>query len=103
MDHAFAGNHIDHTAEPKHCAFTYLLLSGVCFAYASTPRVLVMTFMMFMIASANVLALALAAFDIRAVAPSKTFMVKWHRKLVSIRHQTPAEIITEADMPLSHL
>jgi len=44
VDHAFTDDRIDRIAEPERRAFTYLLLSGVRFAYASTARVLVVKF-----------------------------------------------------------
>jgi len=103
VDHAFTDDRIDHIAEPERRAFTYLLLSGVRFAYASTARVLVVKFVSSMSASADVLALASAEFDIGAVAPGKTITVKWRGKPVFIRHRTPAEIATEADVSLSQL
>lgn len=103
VDHGFEDDRIDRIAEPERRAFTYLLLSGVRFAYASTARVLVVKFVSSMSASADVLALASAEFDIGAVAPGKTITVKWRGKPVFIRHRTPAEISTEAAVSLSQL
>ena len=103
VDHAFTDDRIDHIAEPERRAFTYLLLSGVRFAYASTARVLVVKFVSSMSASADVLALASAEFDVGAVAPGKTITVKWRGKPVFIRHRTPAEISTEASVSLAQL
>mmetsp|Transcript_2320 Transcript_2320/g.4933 ORF Transcript_2320/g.4933 Transcript_2320/m.4933 type:complete len:245 (+) Transcript_2320:74-808(+) len=103
VDHAFTDDRIDRVAEPERRAFTYLLLSGVRFAYASTARVLVVKFVSSMSATADVLALASAEFDIGAVGIGKTITVKWRGKPVFIRHRTPAEIATEADVPLASL
>ncbi|KAL7445916.1 hypothetical protein ACHAXM_011735 [Skeletonema potamos] len=103
VDHAFTDDRVDRIAEPERRAFTYLLLSGVRFAYASTARVLVVKFVSSMSASADVLALASAEFDVGAVAPGKTITVKWRGKPVFIRHRTPQEISVEANVPLSAL
>jgi ubiquinol-cytochrome c reductase iron-sulfur subunit len=103
VDHAFTDDRVDRIAEPERRAFTYLLLSGVRFAYASTARVLVVKFVSSMSASADVLALASAEFDVSAVSPGKTITVKWRGKPVFIRHRTPSEIATEATVPLSAL
>ncbi|KAL3756929.1 hypothetical protein ACHAWU_002474 [Discostella pseudostelligera] len=103
VDHGFTDDRVDRIAEPERRAFTYLLLSGVRFAYASTARVLVVKFVSSMSASADVLALASAEFDVSAVSPGKTITVKWRGKPVFIRHRTPAEIATEATVPLSAL
>lgn len=103
VDHAYTADRIDHIAEPERRAFTYLLLSGVRFAYASTARVLVVKFVSSMSASADVLALASAEFDVSTVAPGKTITVKWRGKPVFIRHRTPAEITAEAGVSLSQL
>jgi len=103
VDHAYTDDRVDRIAEPERRAFTYLLLSGVRFAYASTARVLVVKFVSSMSASADVLALASAEFDVGAVAPGKTITVKWRGKPVFIRHRTPQEISTEANVPLAAL
>mmetsp|Transcript_13688 Transcript_13688/g.29705 ORF Transcript_13688/g.29705 Transcript_13688/m.29705 type:complete len:245 (-) Transcript_13688:281-1015(-) len=103
VDHAFTDDRIDRIAEPERRAFTYLLLSGVRFAYASTARVLVVKFVSSMSASADVLALASAEFDVSDVALGKTITVKWRGKPVFIRHRTPAEIAGEAAVSLDFL
>lgn len=103
VDHAFTDDRIDKVAEPERRAFTYLMLSGVRFAYASTARVLVVKFVSSMSASADVLALASAEFDIGEIDQGKTITVKWRGKPVFIRHRTPGEVSTEAGVPLAHL
>lgn len=103
VDHGFTDDRIDHVAEPERRAFTYLLLSGVRFAYASTARVLVVKFVSSMSATADVLALASAEFDVGGVSEGKTITVKWRGKPVFIRHRTPAEISAEAGVALSSL
>jgi len=56
-----------------------------------------------MSASADVLALASAEFDISEIAPGKTITVKWRGKPVFIRNRTPAEVATEAAVPMAFL
>ena len=103
VDHGYHDDRVDRIAEPERRAFTYLLLSGVRFAYASTARVLVVKFVSSMSASADVLALASAEFDVSAVSPGKTITVKWRGKPVFIRHRTPAEIADSVAVPMSAL
>lgn len=79
------------------------MLSGVRFAYASTARVLVVKFVSSMSATADVLALASAEFDISEIEVGKTITVKWRGKPVFIRHRTPEEIEQEAAVPMAHL
>ena len=103
VDHAFTDDRIDKVAEPERRAFTYLMLSGVRFAYASTARVLVVKFVSSMSASADVLAMASAEFDLGEIDVGKTITVKWRGKPVFIRHRTADEIAGEADVPMAHL
>jgi len=103
VDHGFSDDRVDRIAEPERRAFTYLLLSGVRFAYASTARVLVVKFVSSMSASADVLALASAEFDVSGVGIGKTITVKWRGKPVFIRHRTPAEISQEAAVSMAVL
>lgn len=103
VDHGYTDDRVDRIAEPERRAFTYLLLSGVRFAYASTARVLVVKFVSSMSASADVLALASAEFDVSAVTPGKTITVKWRGKPVFIRHRTSDEIADAASVPMSAL
>jgi len=103
VDHGFTDDRIDKVAEPERRAFTYLMLSGVRFAYASTARVLVVKFVSSMSASADVLALASAEFDIGEIDEGKTITVKWRGKPVFIRHRTSEEIDGEAAVSMAHL
>lgn len=103
VDHGYTDDRIDHVAEPERRAFTYLLLSGVRFAYASTARILVVKFVSSMSASADVLALASAEFDLSEIDPGKTITVKWRGKPVFIRHRTPAEIEESVSVPMAYL
>lgn len=103
VDHGYTNDRVDHVAEPDRRAFTYLMLSSVRFAYASFARVLVVKFVASMSASADVLALASAEFDVGEVAEGKTITVKWRGKPVFIRHRTAAEIEKESVVPMAHL
>jgi len=103
VDHGFTADRVDRVAEPERRAFTYLLLSGVRFAYASTARAIVVKFVASMSATADVLALASAEFDIGDVGVGKTITVKWRGKPVFIRRRTDEEVATEAAVPLASL
>merc|ERR1712071_751919 len=103
VDTAYQKDRIDHVAEPERRAFTYLLLSGVRFAYASTARIIVVKFVSSMSASADVLALASAEFELDEVAPGTTITVKWRGKPVFVRRRLPEEISAEEAVPISHL
>ena len=103
VDHGYTSDRIDKIAEPERRAFTYLLLSGVRFAYASTARILVVKFVSSMSASADVLALASAEFDLGEIDEGKTITVKWRGKPVFIRHRTAGEIEGEASVAMAHL
>ena len=56
-----------------------------------------------MAASADVLALASAEFDVNGIAEGTTITVKWRGKPIFIRHRTDAEIAKEAAVDLSGL
>lgn len=103
VDTAYWDDRIDKVAEPERRAFTYLMLSTVRFAYASTARVLVVKFITYMSANADVLALAQAEFDLREIAEGTTMTVKWRGKPVFIRHRTDDEIAVERAVPMDHL
>lgn len=103
VDHGFDEDRIDKVAEPERRAFTYLLLSTARFAYASTARMVVVKFVSSMSATADVLAMASAEFDISAVPVGKTITVKWRGKPIFIRHRTPEEISIEEAVPMNHL
>ena len=56
-----------------------------------------------MSASADVLALASAEFDVSGIAEGTTLTVKWRGKPVFIRHRTDKEIAAEAAVSLTGL
>ena len=103
VDKGYTADRIDRVAEPERRAFTYLMLSGVRFAYASTARILVVKFVSSMSASADVLAMASAEFDLSEISEGKTITVKWRGKPVFIRHRTGDEISTETAVPMNAL
>jgi len=103
VDKGYTADRIDHVAEPERRAFTYLLLSGVRFAYASVARVAIVKFVSSMSASADVLALASAEFELDNVLPGSTITVKWRGKPIFIRRRLSAEIETEEAVPMAHL
>lgn len=103
VDHGYTADRVDKVAEPERRAFTYLLLSGVRFAYASTARVLVVKFVSSMSATADVLAMASAEFELGAIDVGSTVTVKWRGKPVFIRHRTAKEIGDEAAVSMAHL
>lgn len=82
--------------DPSKRAFSYFLLGGSRFLYATTARLVLVKFVGSMSASADVLALASAEFDLNNIELGTTVTVKWRGKPVFIRHRTDDEI-AEAD------
>lgn len=103
VDHGYEEDRIDKVAEPERRAFTYLMLSSVRFAYASAARLLVIKFVASMSASADVLALAFAEFDLSSLDVGQTITVKWRGKPVFIRRRSAAEIAKEEAVPMEQL
>ena len=62
------------------------------FLYATAGRLILLKFVGSMSASADVLALASAEFELGAIDAGSTITVKWRGKPVFIRHRTDAEI-----------
>ncbi|GMH65161.1 hypothetical protein TrRE_jg12587, partial [Triparma retinervis] len=92
VDHGFTSDRIDKAADPEKRAFTYFMLGGARFMYASTARVLLIKFVSSMSASADVLAMASAEFELGAIDPGTTVTVKWRGKPIFIRNRTPDEV-----------
>ena len=80
--------------EPSKRAFTYLVLTGGRFIYASAIRLAVLKFIISMSASKDVLALSSLEVDVSAIGEGQTVTVKWRGKPVFIRHRTEREITT---------
>ncbi|KAJ1413946.1 Rieske [2Fe-2S] iron-sulfur domain-containing protein [Ochromonadaceae sp. CCMP2298] len=83
--------------------FTYFMLGGARFVYASAARLALIKLVASMSASADVLALASAEFEVGAIAEGSTLTVKWRGKPVFIRHRTAAEIAAESAVSLASL
>jgi ubiquinol-cytochrome c reductase iron-sulfur subunit len=83
--------------------FTYLVLGGARFMYASAVRLTLMKFVSTMSASADVLAMAQLEVELDKVAMGSTATVKWRGKPVFVRHRTDKEIEREAAVDASAL
>lgn len=103
-DHGFEKDRVVKTAgESNTKEFTYFLLGGARFIYASTARLALIKFVASMSASADVLALASAEFDISGIPLGSTMTVKWRGKPVFIRHRTEDEITKEGAVEMGVL
>jgi len=83
--------------------FTYLLLGGSRFIYASAVRLGLIQFVASMSASKDVLALASAEFDLSEITEGSTITVKWRGKPVFIKRRSPEMIAAEEAVPLGEL
>ena len=83
---------MEHTADPTNRAFTYFIQGSAAVCYASVARAAVHKFVMYLSASADVLALASLEVDISAIPEGAASTVKWRGKPVFIRHRTKKEI-----------
>ena len=104
VDGAFEKDRI-HKApgEGNQREFTYFMLGGARFIYASAVRLALVKFVASMQPSADVLALASAEFNLDGIAEGTTITVKWRGKPVFIRHRPEAEIQREAGVSVSTL
>jgi ubiquinol-cytochrome c reductase iron-sulfur subunit len=82
----------EHAADPTNRAFTYMIQGSAAICYASVARSAVHKFVMYLSASADVLALASLEVDIGNIAEGTASTVKWRGKPVFIRHRTKKEI-----------
>lgn len=103
VDDGFFADRVDKVAEPDRRAFTYFMLSGARFAYASAARLLVVKLVGSMSASAEVLALAFSEFDLSQLEVGTAVTVKWRGKPIFIRKRSQAEIEREEAVPMAHL
>jgi ubiquinol-cytochrome c reductase iron-sulfur subunit len=103
VDDGFFADRVDKVAEPERRAFTYFMLSGVRFAYASAARLLVVKLVSSMSASAEVLALAFSEFDLSQLEVGKAVTVKWRGKPIFIRKRSQEEIARENAVPMEYL
>lgn len=103
-DGAFDKDRIPKTAgDPTRREFTYFMLGGARFIYASAARLALIKFVASMSPSADVLALASAEFDTGSIMEGTTLTVKWRGKPVFIRHRTDDEIAREKAVNVSTL
>jgi len=78
--------------DPSKRAFTYFVLTGGRFVYASFIRLLILKFILSMSASKDVLAMASLEVDLSSIEPGSTVTVKWRGKPVFIRRRTEDDI-----------
>merc|ERR1719460_101041 len=78
--------------DPSKRAFTYVVLGGARFIYASAARLVAIKFIATMSASADVLALASTEVDLSSLDEGSSMTVKWRGKPVFIRHRSQGEI-----------
>lgn len=84
-------------------AFTYFVLGGARFLYASAARLAVINVIATLSASADVLALAAVEVDLSSIAPGQNVTVKWRGKPVFIKHRTEEQIAAVANTNISEL
>ncbi|XP_024362967.1 cytochrome b-c1 complex subunit Rieske-4, mitochondrial [Physcomitrium patens] len=89
--------------DPSKKAFTYLVLTGGRFIYASALRILALKLILSMSASRDVLAMASLEVDISSIEPGSTVTVKWRGKPVFVRHRTEADIKLANSTPMNEL
>merc|ERR1711907_21217 len=94
---------IEKLGDPSRRAFTYLVLGGARFVYASAARLIAVKFIASMSASADVLALASTEVDIGAIEQGSSVTVKWRGKPVFVRHRDDSEITAARKVPMDAL
>jgi ubiquinol-cytochrome c reductase iron-sulfur subunit len=103
-DHGFEKDRVKkQLGETNKKEFTYFVLGNGRFVYASAARLALIKFVASMSATADVLALASAEFDLGGIAEGTTLTVKWRGKPVFIRHRTSEEIAKEDAVEMSAL
>lgn len=89
--------------DPSKRAFTYFVLTGGRFLYASAVRLAVLKFILSMTASKDVLALASLEVDTSNIEIGQTITVKWRGKPVFIRRRDTDDIARANDVDMSSL
>lgn len=89
--------------DPSKQAFTYFVMTGGRFIYASMIRLFILKFILSMSASKDVLALASLEVDLSNIAPGATVTVKWRGKPVFIRHRTEDDITSANSVEVNDL
>jgi ubiquinol-cytochrome c reductase iron-sulfur subunit len=90
-DHSY-DKPLEKLGDPSKRAFSYLVLGGARFIYASATRLIAMKFIASMSASADVLALASTEVDLSKIDEGSSLTVKWRGKPVFVRHRDESEI-----------
>lgn len=78
--------------DPSKRAFTYFVLTGGRFIYASALRLAVLKFILSMTATKDVLAMASLEVDLSKIDMGSTITVKWRGKPVFVRRRSPEDI-----------
>ncbi|GMH38626.1 hypothetical protein BSKO_06510 [Bryopsis sp. KO-2023] len=89
--------------DPSKRAFTYFVLTGGRFLYASAIRLAVLKFILSMTASKDVLAMASLEVDTSNIEVGQTITVKWRGKPVFIRRRETSDIEKANDVDMSSL
>ena len=89
--------------DPTKRAFTYFVMSGGRFIYASAIRLAVLKFVLSMSATKDVLAMASLEVDLSKIEAGQTVTVKWRGKPVFIRRRTPGDVAREAGVDVRQL
>ncbi|CAL5225662.1 g8521 [Coccomyxa viridis] len=89
--------------DPSKRAFTYFVLTGGRFIYASALRLAVLKFILSMTATKDVLAMASLEVDLNKIEPGQTITVKWRGKPVFIKRRTDEDIAYARDVDVSTL
>jgi len=103
VDGKFKSDRIDKAKDSNSREFTYLLLGGTRFVYASAIRLGLINFVGSMSASKDVLALASAEFDLDNIDVGQTITVKWRGKPVFIKHRSEEDIAASNAVDVSTL
>jgi ubiquinol-cytochrome c reductase iron-sulfur subunit len=98
-DHYFEKARLEPGNHTKKRAFTYFVLGGAKFIYASSIRLAIINAVATMSASADVLALASVEVNLGNVPEGETVTVKWRGKPVFIRHRSDEQIAEVAATP----
>merc|ERR1712054_66631 len=101
-DHSY-DKPLEKLGDPSKRAFSYLVLGGARFIYASAARLIAIKFIASMSASADVLALASTEVDLNNIDEGTSVTVKWRGKPVFVRHRTEGEINSATKVATSSL
>lgn len=94
---------LEPVGDPSRRAFTYVVLGGARFIYASAARLVAIKFIATMSASADVLALASTEVDLSSLDEGAAVTVKWRGKPVFIRNRSEDEIAAASAVDASTL